>query len=598
MRLSLRTKQVLGVTALVGVVVVVLSLIDLGQQARVRLEESQARGVLLAQAIYQRAFAIVPEAADPYYALREDGGMRNILEASIYSKGVTYAAIVDTSGIVIAHYDPEQIGKPLPDAPLLDDLVKLGGMAELSEIFFGDGRTYEVREPLKIGRLAGVTRIGISTLLVRNVLQETLQPVFIRALYLLGGATLGALLLAQWLLRPIHVLRSGLKRLERGEPAAALDLPQDEFGELGNELRAVSEKLLASREAAAGPQVVLDSIVENLADAVGIFGPTGDPLFVNPALRSLLHASERDGSHPFRELVDRTLDSRLPAEPTTMTLPEGETGTRDWQVSAYPVNDKDDRLLGVMVLARDLEALGAVESTIRYSRKLAALGRLTAGVAHEVKNPLNAMTIHLELLKGKLSVRRTDGVEAATAGGQAALEHVGIIGSEIRRLDQVVQGFLKFMRPEDLQPRPVPVQALLSETARIVEPDAAANGVRLQVDCPPGVPDVQGDPGSLRQALLNLALNACQAMAHGGTLRLTGRGISRRRVAITVEDTGAGIHPDHMPKVFDLYFTTKHGGSGIGLSMVYRTVQLHDGEIEVQSTLGKGTTFRIVLPQA
>jgi len=176
MRLSLRTKQVLGVTALVGAVVVVLSLIDLGQQARVRLEESQGRGVLLAQAIYQRAFAIVPEAADPYYALREDGGMRNILEASIYSKGVTYAAIVDTSGIVIAHYDPEQIGKPLPDAPLLEDLVKLGGMAELYEIFFGDGRTYEVREPLRIGRLAGVTRIGISTLLVRNVLQETLQP--------------------------------------------------------------------------------------------------------------------------------------------------------------------------------------------------------------------------------------------------------------------------------------------------------------------------------------------------------------------------------------------------------------------------------------
>ena len=601
MRLSLRTKQVLGVTALVGAVVVVLSLIDLGQQARVRLEESQARGVLLAQAIYQRAFAIVPEAADPYYALREDGGMRNILEASIYSKGVTYAAIVDTSGIVIAHYDPEQIGKPLQDAPLLEDLVKLGGMAELYEIFFGDGRTYEVREPLRIGRLAGVTRIGISTLLVRNVLQETLQPVFIRALYLLAGATLGALLLAQWLLRPIHVLRSGLKRLERGEPAAALDLPQDEFGELGRELSAVSEKLLKGREAAAGPQLSVDSIVENLADAVGIFGPKGDPLFVNPALRVLLQASERDGSHPFRDLVDRTLDSRLHAEPTTMTLPagEGETGTHDWQVSAHPVvDDKDDRLLGVMVLARDLEALGAVESTIRYSRKLAALGRLTSGVAHEVKNPLNAMTIHLELLKGKLAPRRVDGVEVAAPGGQAALEHVGVIGSEIRRLDQVVQGFLKFMRPEDLQLRPVPVLALLTETLRIVEPDAAANGVRVQVDCPPGVPDVQGDPGSLRQALLNLALNACQAMAHGGTLRLTGRGISRRRVAITVEDTGPGIHPDHLPKVFDLYFTTKQGGSGIGLSMVFRTVQLNDGEIEVQSTLGTGTTFRIVLPQA
>jgi signal transduction histidine kinase len=107
---------------------------------------------------------------------------------------------------------------------------------------------------------------------------------------------------------------------------------------------------------------------------------------------------------------------------------------------------------------------------------------------------------------------------------------------------------------------------------------------------------VQGDPGSLRQALLNLALNACQAMTHGGTLRLTGRGISRRRVAITVEDTGPGIRPDHLPKVFDLYFTTKQGGSGIGLSMVFRTVQLRRGD-RAQSTPGTGTV-RIVLPQA
>src|SRR5437762_11758290 len=108
MRLSLRTKQVLGVTLLVGAVVVGLSLIDLGQQAKVRLEESGERGKLLAKAIYQRAFAIVPEASDPYVALREDGGVRSILEASIYSKGVTYAAIVDGNGIVVAHYDPEQ----------------------------------------------------------------------------------------------------------------------------------------------------------------------------------------------------------------------------------------------------------------------------------------------------------------------------------------------------------------------------------------------------------------------------------------------------------------------------------------------------------
>ena len=594
MRVSLRTKQVLGVTALVGAVVVGLSVHDLAAQARVRLEESDARGQLLARAIYQRAFAVIPDALDPYAALRDDGGVRAILESSIYSKGVTYAAIVDATGSVIAQYPPEQISSPMREAvPLLSDFVKQGAIAQLREIFFGDGRTFEVREDLKIGGVNAVTRIGVSTLLVRSELQKSLYPVLVTAGYLLIGATLGALLLSQWLLRPIHVLRSGLRRLERGEPAAALDLPQDEFGEMGQEIRAVSEKLLAGREA-TGPEAGLDSIVEHLADAVGIFGPNGDVLFANPALRALLAACKHEGKKPFDALVDRTHDTRESAEPVTLSLPSGESegGTRDWLVTAHPVEGPDERLLGVMIVARDVGALGAVESTIKYSRKLAALGRLTSGVAHEVKNPLNAMTIHLELLKGKLMARARPG-----EGGEPALDHVAIIGNEIKRLDQVVQGFLKFMRPEDLRLQPVAVDGLLQEIAKVVEPDAAGNGVRVQVECPASVPDVHGDPGSLRQALLNLSINACQAMTHGGTLRLAARAASRRRVEIVVEDTGPGIKPTEMPRIFDLYFTTKNGGSGIGLSMVYRTVQMHDGDIEVQSTVGTGTTFRILLPQ-
>jgi signal transduction histidine kinase/HAMP domain-containing protein len=597
MRVSLRTKQVLGVTALVGAVVAGLSVHDLAEQARVRLEESDARGQLLARAIYQRAFAMIPGALDPYAALREDGGVRAILESSIYSKGVTYAAIVDASGTVIAQYPPEQISSPMrEDVPLLRDFLKQDAIAQLREIFFGDGRTFEVREDLKIGGVNAVTRIGVSTLLVRSELQKSLYPVLVTAGYLLIGATLGALLLSQWLLRPIHVLRSGLRRLERGEPAAALDLPQDEFGEMGQEIRAVSEKLLAGREA-TGPEAGLDSIVEHLADAVGIFGPNGDVLFANPALRALLAACEHEGRKPFDALVDHTHDTRESAEPATMSLPSGESegGTRDWLVTAHPVEGPDERLLGVMIVARDVGALGAVESTIKYSRKLAALGRLTSGVAHEVKNPLNAMTIHLELLRGKLTARAGSGGDAAS--GDPVLDHVAVIGNEIKRLDQVVQGFLKFMRPEDLRLQPVEVDALLQEIAKIVQPDAASSGVRVQVECPASVPDVHADPGSLRQALLNLSINACQAMTHGGTLRLAARAASRRRVQITVEDTGAGITPTELPRIFDLYFTTKDGGSGIGLSMVYRTVQLHDGDIEVQSTVGTGTTFRILLPQ-
>jgi signal transduction histidine kinase len=595
MRLSIRAKQVLGVTALVGAVVTAMSIHALAEQARVRLEESQARGQLLARAIYQRSRAVVPTASDPYAAIRDDGGLRAILESSIYSQSVTYAAVVDPHGKVVAHYDPLFIGRTLPEAPRLDELVARDDLSQLREIFGGEGRTFEVREPLRLGDVDfGAIRVGISTLLVRTELERELEPVLETALYVLAGATLVALLLAQWLLRPIHVLRSGLARLGRGEPAAALDLPQDEFGDLGREIRAVSDKLLAGRsmEAPAG----LDSIVEHLADAAGIFGASGEPLFANPTLRSLMASCDAHGKRPFDRLIQRPREARMSAEPETMTLPwsDGDgLAMREWLVVAHPVEDRERRPLGVMIVARDLQALGAVESTIRYSRKLAALGRLTAGVAHEVKNPLNAMTIHLELLKGKLAKlsRDSGGATAAT------LEHVNVIGTEIRRLDQVVQGFLKFTRPDDLHLGPVPVDNLLAEIAQVVQPDAALNRVRVQVYCPPDVPDVQGDPGSLRQALLNLALNACQSMASGGTLRLSARGISRRRVEIAVEDTGSGIAPEHLQKIFDLYFTTKPDGSGIGLSMVYRTVQLHDGEIEVQSTPGTGTRFRILLPQ-
>src|SRR5258707_10546015 len=257
-----------------------------------------------------------------------------------------------------------------------------------------------------------------------------------------------------------------------------------------------------------------------------------------------------------------------------------------------------------MLVARNLEYLSQVQSTVRYSRKLAALGRLSAGVAHEVKNPLNAMMIHLELLRQQVRGRPAVGAGGAGAGiavaeapSAQALEHVEVIAKEIRRLDEVVQGFLKFTRPEDLKLQPVSLGSLFDEIMPIVRPEADRAGVSLVVDCR-DVPDVNGDPAMLRQAFLNLALNACQAMSNGGTLRIRAEPARGRRVCITFGDTGVGIDPAHLQRIFDLYFTTKEKGSGIGLSMVYRTVQMHDGEIEVQSTPGSGTTFRVLLPQA
>jgi signal transduction histidine kinase len=280
-------------------------------------------------------------------------------------------------------------------------------------------------------------------------------------------------------------------------------------------------------------------------------------------------------------------------------------------IMTHAINDSAGELVGIMLVARDLEYLSQVQSTIRYSRKLAALGRLSAGVAHEVKNPLNAMMIHLELLRLQFVTPTSPAHAAVAARGAAAatieappatqnsqaLQHVDVIANEIRRLDQVVQGFIKFARPEDLRLQPVRLGALLDEVIPIVRSEAERAGVELVVDCG-DAPDVNADPAMLRQAFLNLALNACQAMPDGGTLRIRGEAARGHRVSISVSDTGTGIKPEHLQRIFDLYFTTKEKGSGIGLSMVYRTVQMHDGEIEVQSTPGAGTTFRVLLPQA
>lgn len=264
---------------------------------------------------------------------------------------------------------------------------------------------------------------------------------------------------------------------------------------------------------------------------------------------------------------------------------------------------------------RAAQADQKTHQVLAYSRKLVALWRLTAGIAHEVKNPLNAMMIHLELLRTKIrsGVLAEAPQPVAVAGGglglsapdravrnpglEGALEHVQIIESEIRRLDEVVQGFLKFARPEDLRLQPVSIPALFEEILPVVEPEAQASGVKIVIDAPVSTPAVHGDAAMLRQAFMNLAINACQAMPGGGTLRLAAAPGPRGMVEVRVEDTGVGIPPENLGKVFDLYYTTKDHGTGIGLSMVYRIVQMHDGELEVQSTPGSGTTFQMLLPR-
>ena len=621
--LGIKGKQVAGVTSIVGLAVVVLSGLNLTSLARIRVEESVARAELLASTIFHRAREVVALGGDGYAALRADAGLRSILESSVYSSNVTYAALVNAEGIIIAHSDAAKAGQTLAHLPTLTTLLEQGAIAQLRAIYREEGRTFEIERPILMdGARFGSIRIGVSMPLTRRGLTEALRPALLTALAALVGATLVAMLLAQVLLRPIHVIRSGLTRLGRGEFGVAVNLPQqDEFGDLGGFFNTVSAQLSADRSELAGQKAKLESVVEHLEDAVAMFTPDGELLFANPAMREALPPESTARTvdellppgHPYRSLVEETLRSGHSCGPLSATVPRreaaesgsaGSSAAGERLVLTNVITDRDGRPVGIMLVARNLEYLSEVQSTLNYSRKLAALGRLSAGVAHEIKNPLNATMIHLELLKQRLSVpvvAQADSDAAGRGAGPdvaAALGHAAIIAGEMRRLDQVVQGFLKFARPEDLRLQAVSLGTLVDQVVAVVAEQAREQRVDIQIECPRDLPALRGDPGMLQQAFLNLALNAVQAMPEGGRLRIAGAAVADSLVEIVFEDTGVGITPEHLDKIFDLYFTTKGAGSGIGLSVVYRTVQLHDGEIEVRSTLGHGTLFRLLLPRA
>jgi len=595
MRVGIKAKQVAGVTLIVALAVVVQSGWYLSSVARVLLSESEARADLLANVIRQRAFQVVRDAQaigeDPYAALHADASLQTILESSAFDKVLLYAAIVDTKSIVIAHSDPPNVGQTLPQVGDLAELIASSPYKQARAIYTGGGlNNFDHQMPLRLGDTDfGSIRVGVSTIFIREVFKTTLTIPLYTAIAVIVVAILVAMLLAQIVLRPIHVISSGLARLGRGEVDVKVDLPPGgELGDLGDSFKAVTARLAEDRTQIAGERETLASVVDHLEDAVGLFAPDGTLLFANPSMRAAWHGDTGrlldllPATHPYRVMVEETLANRQPRGPVPVKVPDAG----DRLVVTHNVEHADGRLMGVMLVARNLAYLSQVESTLNYSRKLAALGRLSAGIAHEVKNPLNATMIHLELLKMQL------------AGAPAAAEHLAVIAAQVRRLDEVVQGFLRFIRPEDLKLRPVALAPLFEEMMTVVQPEAESTSVDVTIDCPPDLPPVSADPGLLQQAFLNLALNACQAMPNGGKLRISAAESAGQHVDVVFDDTGIGIEPAALEHIFDLYFTTKETGSGIGLSMVYRTVQLHDAEIEVQSVPGRGTTFRVKLRQA
>ena len=340
----------------------------------------------------------------------------------------------------------------------------------------------------------------------------------------------------------------------------------------------------------------LETIFNAIQEGIIVTGPNGRIVYLNDAACDFFGLNPRDAlGQPLAEQI-RGLDwpSLSGAE---------DLVSRDMEVF-YPAHrflnfyvvplrleagDADDTgKVGYAMIVRDItESRRSTEETIE-SERFNALTMLAAGVAHEIGNPLNSLTIHLQLMERKLRKLPPDVRDGLT-------ESVRVAQDEIRRLDFIVTQFLRAVRPTSLQTQPADVNDVLAESVSFLNAEIADRDILVELDTAKNLPTLELDRDQTKQAFYNVIRNSFQAMKSGGILRIT-TALEPDYVAVAFADTGGGIAPENMGKVFDPYYTTKASGSGLGLLIVRRIVREHGGEIELRNDTGRGLTVTIRLP--
>ncbi len=275
-------------------------------------------------------------------------------------------------------------------------------------------------------------------------------------------------------------------------------------------------------------------------------------------------------------------EARLVERPAECPGPDGKPVPV--KVSAAALTDRTGRRVGTVLVIRDVRELRAVEEQLERSRRLAALGHMAAGLAHEIRNPLGTLRGFAQYFGTRL------------AGDEEAEGYARIMVDEIDRLDRLIGALLRLARPREPEPRDVPLAPLVERVLALARQEAARAGVRLGGEVPEGL-SVRADPDLLTQMLLNLVQNAVAATPAGGRVSVLARG-EGGEVAVAVDDTGRGLTPEEREHMFDPFYTTRPAGTGLGLALVHQIVEQHGGRIEVESIRGRGTRVTVWLAAA
>jgi signal transduction histidine kinase len=612
--MRLKTKLVLAITGLVFLIAGLLSLVYVSHLVDAAIQQSYDSNRMVANQVrFALQSALLAGLKDQTVDPNDKEKLRELVQAVIkdseslsatldsanmYSTTEYDVNIVDTQSRVLLSTFPSNENKPIPWRPNYGELLAADPITKMREIY-GPAKVFDIVVPLiRNGQPFLSVHVGVRTTLLQAVYEPSLKVAVSLMAVAAGTALIAAFLLSNLALRPMEEISiqldywnpSPVENLREGEEQPSLDTAErvsTKIERIGQRMRNVEEVFSALKEN-------LDQVLGNLQDGILLFTGDGRAVLVSEAAQRFLHIeSDNILGLQAREIFDnstvlgRTLREAFDAGVTLVQEEvHTETGKRI-QASVDFIYDDHTRMgLGALVTLHDLESVEQIESELELSRRMAAIGRLTAGVGHEVKNPINAIVVHLELLKNKLG------------GDQApATRHLEVIDAEIHRLDRVVQTLVDFSRPVELRLQEQDLCKVIGDVLALADEELSTRKVKLEGRLPDHPLIVNVDTDLLKQAAINVILNGAQAMPEGGSLRVSVEE-DRKMAVVRIADEGTGIPPEIREKIFDLYFTTKSGGSGIGLAMTYRILQLHHGSIDVQSKVGRGTEFSLRIPLA
>jgi signal transduction histidine kinase len=607
--MSLKTKLVLAITGLVFLVTTVLSLVYVSRLLESVVQESYDTNKLGAEQIrYALQLALEEGLKDQKVNPNDQVQLRNLAAQAvrnsaalkavvnsviIYSPTVYDISIGDNFNKALLTTGTGGDDQPLPQRQNYQRLSDSNAV-DLLKAVLGAPQVYDVVLPLdRNGQPFATVRVGVRNSLLLSVYRPLVAP----TLMLIGLALITALVVAFFLgnlaLRPMEELNMQLDYwTATAEEHPAEERETDTVMRVSSKIERIGQRMRNVEEVFSALKENLDQVLGNLQDGIMLFTGDGRAVLVSSAVHRFLHVDRNLllGQRA-QEIFDRntTLGRAVrDAWDAGVTLVQEEIVTESGnriEVSLDFIHDDRTRQgLGALLTLHDQESVEVIESELELSRRMAAIGRLTSGVGHEVKNPINAIVVHLELLKNKLGDTPTP-----------ATRHLEVIDSEIHRLDRVVQTLVDFSRPVEVRLVEWDLRNVIADVVALTSAEMLNRQVHLSSRLPDFPLVSKIDVDLIKQAVLNVVQNGAQAMPQGGNLvvSLIEEGKS---AVIQIQDEGSGISEELRERIFDLYFTTKKDGSGIGLAMTYRILQLHHGSIDVQSEIGRGSVFQLRIP--